>query len=259
MRGELEHGYGTGVHILDDPFLRSLLARLGSPRTQMPEVRALLADVYHGLLGAVLANEFPCAERRVETRMSQFTERGFFEGELLDPGTQVVIACVVRAGVLPSEICLDLLGKVLDPANIRLDYLSMSRCVDANGQVTGTDESGVKIGGPIHDAMLLIPDPMGATGGTVARTLEIYRERDFGTARKTIALPMIATPEFMGNMRTKCPDLTIYTARLDRGLSSAEVLQQAPGTVEGECGLTERQYIVPGAGGLGEILTNSWI
>ena len=161
--------------------------------------------------------------------------------------------------VLPAEICLDILGKVLNPLNIRLDYLSMSRRVDSDGRVVGTDESGLKIGGPVRDAILLIPDPMGATGGTVKRTVEIYEQRELGPAAKIIALPMIATPEFMTNLQESATNVTVYTGRLDRGLSTPEALQHPPGTVEGERGLTDNQYIVPGAGGVGEVLTNSWI
>lgn len=259
MVGEIEHGYGERVHILDDPFLSSLLARLGHPDTGMSQVRDLLGHVYQRLLGAVLAHEFPVCATRVETRMAAHTDRGYWEGPILDPTTRVAIACLVRAGVLPSEICLENLCKVLDPAFLRLDYLSMSRRVDRKGRVIGTDESGVKIGGPIRDAILLIPDPMGATGGTVSRTVQIYRKLGLGPARKIVALPMIATPEFMRHVQDSCPEVVVYTARLDRGLSPPEALARPPGTSPHERGLTENQYIVPGAGGIGEVLTNSWI
>lgn len=259
MTGALEHGYGEGIHILDDPYLTSLLARLGMPETDMPQVRQLLRHIYQRLIGAVLGNEFPRRATSVNTRMIEFTPKGVFEGEILAPETKVVIACLVRAGVLPSEICLEVLSQVLPPKNLRLDYLSMSRVVDAEGKVVGTDDSGLKIGGPVRDAIVLIPDPMGATGGTVERTIQIYRQRNLGPAAKIITLPMIATPEFMHRMRENCPEVTVYTGRLDRGLSAPEVLKHAPGTVEGERGLTDNHYIVPGAGGVGEVLTNSWI
>jgi hypothetical protein len=52
----------------------------------------------------------------------------------------------------------------------------------------------------------------------------------------------------------------IYALRLDRGLSSASVLSTVPGTHwDDERGLDEHQYIVPGAGGVGEILNNAWV
>jgi uracil phosphoribosyltransferase len=259
MAAELEHGYGPNVHILDDVYLTSLLARVGHPDTTMPQMRGLLALAYERLLGAVLACELPTVEARVPTRMAKLTEHGHYQGTIVDPATRVVIGCLVRAGVVPAEVCLEILASVIEPANLRLDFLSMSRRVDAAGRVVGTDDAGIKIGGPIRDAILLLPDPMGATGGTVRRTLEVYAERGLGPARKAIALPMIATPEFMRAVAEHCPELIVYTGRLDRGLSPPEVLRRPPGTVPGERGLTDNQYIVPGAGGIGEVLTNSWV
>ena len=46
----------------------------------------------------------------------------------------------------------------------------------------------------------------------------------------------------------------------DRGLSPEDVLATTPGECWGdERGLNERQYIVPGAGGLGEVINNSFV
>jgi hypothetical protein len=48
--------------------------------------------------------------------------------------------------------------------------------------------------------------------------------------------------------------------RLDRGLSTPRALDAPPGTwPEEERGLDDHQYIVPGAGGLGEVLNNAWV
>lgn len=256
---ERVHGYGDSVHILDDPFLTSAIARAGHPSTTTPELRELLRHIYYRLLGAVLAAEFPIVEESVPTRMASITEAGHWSGEIIDPKCEVVIACLVRAGVLPSEICYYALSQVLASPGLRIDYLSMSRRVDDAGQVVGTDEAGLKIGGPIREKILLIPDPMGATGGTIDHTLALYEELGLGPAKKAIALPMIATPEFCRRLAASHPDLAIWTGRLDRGLSTPEALAAEPGMVDGERGLTDQQYIVPGAGGIGELLTNSWV
>ena len=56
------------------------------------------------------------------------------------------------------------------------------------------------------------------------------------------------------------PDVIIYAIRLDRGMSSPEVLSTLPGTHwDEETGLDDRHYIVPGGGGFGELMNNSWI
>lgn len=256
---EREHEYGAEVHILDDPFLTSLLARIGHPATTTPQLRELVRHTYHGLLAAALV-DFPQRFDRVETRMSAHGPEGEWSGAILDPDTEVVLACIVRAGVLPAEACYEALAQVLDPAGLRIDYLSMSRRVDAAGKVIGTDDAGLKLGGSLRDKVLLIPDPMGATGGTIERVLELYDEAGLGPAKQAIALPMIATPEFCRRLAGKRAELAIWTARLDRGRSSARALAAKPGAFpDEESGLTDEHYIVPGAGGIGELLTNSWV
>ena len=74
-----------------------------------------------------------------------------------------------------------------------------------------------------------------------------------------VALHLIITPEYLAKVTKACPDLHIFALRLDRGLSSADVLKEEPGKLwNQEKGLSPIQYIVPGAGGLGEILNNSY-
>jgi uracil phosphoribosyltransferase len=71
---------------------------------------------------------------------------------------------------------------------------------------------------------------------------------------------LIVTPEYLKNVLDAHPDTEIYALRLDRGLSAPEILQIVPGTRwTEERGLDDHQYIVPGAGGVGEILNNAWV
>jgi hypothetical protein len=54
--------------------------------------------------------------------------------------------------------------------------------------------------------------------------------------------------------------LIVYALRLDRGLSSDRALASVPGKYwDEERGLNDTQYIVPGAGGVGELLNNAWV
>jgi len=101
---------------------------------------------------------------------------------------------------------------------------------------------------------------MGATGGSIVDTLTRYVDHVPGEARKLIAVHLIVTPEYLKNVTTAFPDVNIYAVRLDRGLSPADVLQEVPGTSwDKERGLNEQQYIVPGGGGVGEIMNNAWV
>jgi uracil phosphoribosyltransferase len=54
------------------------------------------------------------------------------------------------------------------------------------------------------------------------------------------------------------PDVIIYAYRVDRGLSPPDVLAKVPGEEwDRERGLNDHDYIIPGAGGLGEVLNNA--
>ena len=257
--GYLDHGYGERVTVLDNAFLATILARLGSPRIGHPEMVFALRILYQALLVNAAGREFPRIAGEVPTRMATtHPSEGVYRGPLLDPGTNVVIADVIRAGLVPSQVCFEMLNSALPTVRVRLDHLTLARRSDANGRVVGVDLSGSKIGGSVEGAVLLLPDPMGATGSTAIRAVEHYRERH-GEPVAVIALPMIATPEFLRASLDAIPNLTVTTLRVDRGLSPPDVLAAKPGEHwERERGLDDQDYIVPGAGGMGEVLNNSW-
>jgi uracil phosphoribosyltransferase len=255
---ELEHRYGERVHILDNVYLLSALARIGSPGVAHRDLMALLRSVYQTLLMTACGRELPRRHAEVASRMAaQHPARGVYRGPLFDPAVNVVVVDVIRAGIVPSQVCFELLTALLTTENVRLDHLTMARKSDEHGNVVGVDLSGSKIGGPVDGAVLLLPDPMGATGKTTERVLRHYHE-SFGRPSKVIALPMIATPEYLRTV-LEFDELVVYTARLDRGMSDPADLEGVPGTHwERERGLDEKSYIVPGAGGMGEVINNSW-
>ena len=238
--------------------VRRRLARFSGSTAAPPELASLLRTIYRGLLTAA-ARELPRVAAEVPTRMAAAHPRaGLYRGPILDPSTRVVVVDVVRGGNVPAQTCFELLCSVLPPAHVRLDHLMLQRVSDGAGRVTGVDLSGSKLGGPVEGATLLLPDPMGATGATTVRVIEHYRER-CGRPARIIALPMIATPEYLKAVLPSFPELVVYTARLDRGLSPPAVLAARPGARWAEeRGLDAKGYIVPGAGGVGEVLNNAW-
>jgi uracil phosphoribosyltransferase len=70
---------------------------------------------------------------------------------------------------------------------------------------------------------------------------------------------LIVTPEYLKKMKAEHPDVIVYAVRLDRGASPPDVLEAKPGLHwDRESGLTDKQYIVPGGGGFGEIMNNAY-
>jgi uracil phosphoribosyltransferase len=254
---EMEHRYGPGVHILSDPIALTHLARLCAKGTFQPVIFRLLNALYQQLLEAVINHEFPKTMERIPSRMIDSNARGYYEGEIVSPDSKVVCVDIARAGTYPSHICYEFLNYLLHPENVRQDHIIMNRITNKEQQVTGAAIHGSKIGGPIRDRFVLLPDPMGATGGSLSRAISMYKEKVEGPARCYITMHLIVTPEYLKRMQQDHPDVIVYAIRLDRGLSSDSVLSSIPGTHwDEERGLTEHQYIVPGGGGFGEIINN---
>ena len=257
---EMPHRYGPNVHLVGNPFLLSQLARLCAKGTGQPEINRLVAVLYSDLVKMVINAEFPRKMASMPTRMIDHTPQGIYQGEVIDPDVRAVTVNIARAGTLPSQVTYDLLNTTVDPLVVRQDHIIMSRMIDAKEHVVGSNIGGAKIGGDIDDAFVLFPDPMGATGGSLSTAVSMYKEKVPGKPRRILSLNLIITPEFLRKVSQEHPDVVVYALRLDRGLSPPEVFGTIPGELwEKERGLDDRQYIVPGGGGFGEIMNNAYV
>lgn len=257
---ELEHKYGPNVHIVADPFMLTQLATLCAKETIQPEINRLVASLYGELMKQVVNHVFPRVDVSVPTRMVDHTPQGIFHGQVIAKNTRTVVVNIARAGTLPSQVAYDLLNGILDPRLVRQDHIIMSRLLGESEQVVGAGIGGAKIGGDVDDAIVLIPDPMGATGGSLSTAINTYKQKVPGNARRFVCVNMIVTPEYLRRLTTEHPDVLIYAVRVDRGLSPPEIFNTVPGTHwDKERGLNEKQYIVPGGGGFGEIMNNAYV
>lgn len=257
---QIDHRYGDNVHILDDPLALSLLAKLCAKETVQPKINRLVAALYRQMVCTVISAEMPTCRITLPTRMIEHTPRAVWQGEIVDPDLKATVVCVARAGIFPSQVCYDFLNEILDPTGVRQDHMLMNRTTDPDGHVSGAAIHGAKIGGDVDGRVLLIPDPMGATGTTVDTVLAHYRTNVSGQAAMVIALNLIITPEYIQRLQEKWPKTVLYAYRLDRGLSTDDVLDSIPGTYpDRERGINEHGYIVPGGGGFGEIMNNAFV
>ncbi len=257
---ELTHHYGKNVHLVGTPFTLSHLARLCAKGTIQPDINRLAALLYSDLVKTVINAEFPRKSAAIPTRMIDHTPQAMYQGEVIDPEVRAVTVNIARAGTLPSQVTYDLLNETLSPALVRQDHIIMSRMIDDAEKVVGSNIGGSKIGGDVDDAILLFPDPMGATGGSLSTAIRLYKEKVPGRPRKILCVNLIVTPEYLRRILADHPDAIVYALRLDRGLSPPEVFGTEPGTFwDKERGLDDRQYIVPGGGGFGEIMNNAYV
>lgn len=257
---EIEHEYGSKVHILAEPFCQTALAKIGHPETKMPELNHLMEFCFKTLLERAVNAQFDRSVEKIETRMKAVDSAGIYWGQVIDPNTRAICVDLARAGTWPSHVCFQNLHYICSPENLRQDHFYLNRKTNEKNQVIGVDVSGSKIGGDQESAFVFFPDPMGATGGSLSHCVRHYKEKVEGKAKKYIALHLIVTPEYLKKMTTDHPEVEVFALRLDRGLSPKDVLEAMPGKMwDREVGLNDSQYIVPGAGGIGEVLNNSFI
>ncbi len=259
ISGELEHAYGDNVHILADTFLLTHLGFLCAKGTGQPAINHVVRDLYRYLIKAVLNGEFPRRVATITTRMIDHAPQGQWVGQVLDEQQRAITVNILRAGTLPSQVCYDFLNKTLTPSLVRQDHVVMARLTNEAGEVTGAHFGDSKIGGDIQDAIVLFPDPMGATGGSLSSAISYYKDQVEGTPKKFVCVNLIVTPEYIKRLHDDHPDAVVYAVRLDRGGSPADVLAEKPGVRwDEERGLTDKQYIIPGGGGFGEIMNNAY-
>lgn len=256
---EIEHAFGDRIHLLDDPLALTLLARLCAIETKQPELTRLMRRLYEYLAWAVISAELPRERVAVPTRMSTTSPEAVYRGIALDRSTKAVTVGIARAGTMPSQVFYEQLNDVLDPDGVRQDHLVMSRVSDATGKVTGTEFHGAKMGTDVDGRIVILPDPMGATGSSMSDAMAHYQKELDGTPAKLIAVHLIVTPEYVKRIKADHPNAIVYALRYDRGLSPAADLHAVPGQGKAERGLDDHCYIVPGAGGLGELLNNAWV
>ncbi len=272
------HHYGNRFQLLQSPYLSGILARLCAPTTFQPQINQLTEILYSHLLRVVLDNEFPVQAYTAETRMTALqgssVEKsnggglaggassgiGFLKGECIQSGQRAVVVNLARAGTFPSHICYHNLHFTLHADRIRQDHVFANRQAGAQNEVVGAHIGDTKIGGDVDRSIVLIPDPMGATGHTMISTLDHYKRNVGGKPEKFIAMHLIVTPEYLRKVQLAHPELQIYALRVDRGLSTLEILNTPLGLHwDRERGLNDRGYIIPGGGGFGEVMNNSFV
>ena len=254
------HHYGSQFNLITNVYLQSILTRLCLAETKQPEINRLIEKLYLGLIEAAINQVFPQETVTHKTRMHLTNPEAVLTAQSFKQTIRAVSVNLARAGTFPSHLCYDFLHSILPPDNIRQDHIFASRTTDQSHKVTGTFLGCHKIGGSIKESFVLFPDPMGATGGTLTSTIDYYENNIEGPAQSYIALHLIVTPEYLKKVLNYSKKIKVFALRVDRGLSTPEILQSPLGLHwEQEKGLNENQYIIPGAGGLGELLNNSYV
>jgi uracil phosphoribosyltransferase len=222
--------------ILDTPYNLTLLAKLGQPDVFQPEIDRLIKNLYTNVFGYIADNELEQEKISVKTRICTKDKRGVFQGSVFKKNQKAVVADVIRGGIQPSHIFYIKLTEILNPKYVRQDHIMSQRIETKNG-VTGTSLMSSKIGGSVNGAIVFIPDPMGATGHSATEVIDFYQKK-FGHPKKFVIVNLVITPQYIKKLEKIDAPIHLYATRLDKGL-------------------TKDDFIYPGLGGVGEMISNT--
>ena len=200
-----------GLIVVNHPVLDDRLAVLRDAATPHGVFRLALHEA-SAILAIEATRDLPTVERTIETPLESAGAR-----RLEAP---IIIVPVLRAGLGMVEGFLRLL------ADARVGHLGLQRNEDTL-EPTGYFE---RLPPGMGEAYVFLLDPMLATGGSAVAALDRLKANG---ARRLRLICLVAAPEGVEAVREVHPDVSIWTAALDRQLD-------------------EHGYIRPGLGDAGD-------
>ena len=200
------------VTIVGHPLVVHKLSLMRDKTTPSAVFRQLLREISL-LLGYEVLRDLPVELRAIETPVGP-TEAPFIKGKKL------VFVPILRAGMGLADGLLDLVPSA------RVGHIGLYR----DPRTLQPVEYYNKLPEDIADRLVVLVDPMLATGNSVIKAVSILKERGV----KDIKLVcLLAAPEGVAALSGAHPDIHIYTAAVDSHLN-------------------EHGYIVPGLGDAGD-------
>ena len=203
------------VVIFDHPLIRHKIAILRDEKTSMKEFRELVEEITTLMTYESLKEGVPTTEIEVKTPLETCTQ-----SVVSDNG--IAIVPILRAGLgMVNGI------HVLFPS-ARVGHIGMYR----DEETLEPKSYYCKLPVGIEDKLVLLVDPMLATGGSACDAIQLLKDRGC-TNIKFMAI--IGAPEGVSRVAETHPDVKIYVSTLDRCLN-------------------EHGYILPGLGDAGDRL-----
>lgn len=201
------------VTIFDHPLIRHKIAILRNEKTSMKEFRELVEEITTLMTFECLREGVPTVECEVKTPLETCTQR-------VVKDNAIAIVPILRAGLgMVNGI------HVLFPS-ARVGHIGLYR----NEETLEPCEYYCKLPDGIEDKLVLLVDPMLATGGSACDAIEMLKKRG---CKNIKFMAIIGAPEGVTKVAETYPDVHIYVSTLDRELN-------------------EHGYILPGLGDAGD-------
>ena len=203
------------VVIFDHPLIRHKIAILRDENTSMKEFRELVEEITTLMTYECLKDGVPTTEKEVKTPLETCTQQ-------IVKDNAIAIVPILRAGLgMVNGI------HVLFPS-ARVGHVGMYR----DEETLEPQTYYCKLPEGIEDKLVLVVDPMLATGGSACDAIKLLKERG---CKHIKFMAIIGAPEGVSRVAEAHPDVNIYVSTLDRCLN-------------------ENGYILPGLGDAGDRL-----
>ncbi len=200
------------LHVIDHPLITHKLSIMRNKDTGSKDFRELLNEIAM-LMGYELTRDLPLEDVEIETPVTRMTAKTI-------SGKKLAIVPILRAGLGMVDGLLSLIPVA------KVGHIGLYRDPDTHEPV----EYYCKLPFDIEERIVILVDPMLATGGSSSDALRMLKEKG---CRHIRLMCLVAAPEGVAKVQADHPDVDIYTASLD------------------EC-LNDHAYIVPGLGDAGD-------
>ena len=201
------------LHVMDHPLILHKISMLRSKETGTKDFRELIYEIAL-LIGYEATRDLPVSEYTVSTPVAEAV------GYRLP--RQVCLVPILRAGLGMVDALLTLI-----PA-ARVGHIGLYR----DPQTLEPVEYYCKMPPDLAERVVLVLDPMLATGGSAAAAITFLKQRG---AKSIKMLNIIGSPEGVKKVTAAHPDVDLYLGSLDEKLN-------------------DHGYIVPGLGDAGDRL-----
>lgn len=200
------------LHVINHPMIQHKLTIMRDKNTGSKDFRELLKEISL-LMGYEVTREIPLEDVEIETPICKMTAKEV-------SGRKLAIVPILRAGMGMVEGLQTLVPVA------KVGHIGLYRDEETRTPVVYY----CKLPEDIQDRMVIVTDPMLATGGSACDALSMLKERGCSNIR---LMCLVGVPEGIERVQREHPDVDIYLAAVDDHLN-------------------ENAYIVPGLGDAGD-------
>ena len=200
------------LHIINHPMVQHKLSIMRNKETGSKDFRQLLKEISL-LMGYEVTRDIPLDPIEIETPLCKTTARQV-------SGRKLAIVPILRAGLGMVEGLLELVPVA------RVGHIGLYRNEETHEPVVYYS----KLPEDVNTRMVIVTDPMLATGGSASDALTMLKEKGCTNIR---LMCLVGVPEGIERVQRDHPDIDIYLAAVDDHLN-------------------ENAYIVPGLGDAGD-------